>query len=443
MRRLSVLFMVVTLLLSLWTGVVGFAADMEVLPLPEEIPVQESCGILRGGIPLAYKEPSETYNLRLAGEPALSLEETLAQGCRVRAEQIDVEQYLISEDDMENLFYIFAMKYPDLMVATSYGYSWTLGPNGTKLVAEILPIYLFSEEEMPEKQRKWQSYLGAYVTEARRFSDPLEQVLYVHDKLVLNCVYATEAAEKMESGNLENQDYIYWHAYNLFDEGTVVCQGYAQAFYAILKELGHEVAFCFNDGHIWNYIKLNGEWYHLDATWDDPVPDQGELAVHTYFLRTDASMRDHFPEQWVTSLDSLPECTSTAYESGYIFNVPNGKTIVKENDCYRVTCWGITFTSDRLWTGDLLVTAPANGKIQYIYLKDPETPVTIYTARKDGRGILRGGGVATRTGETMYQGSSIALYSYTLPTGPASATSGTVYFRDAGSQKPVGPALRF
>ncbi|WP_157685416.1 hypothetical protein [Paenibacillus donghaensis] len=26
-------------------------------------------------------------------------------------------------------------------------------------------------------------------------------------------------------------------------------------------------------GHAWNIIVLNGVYYHLDATWDDPAPD--------------------------------------------------------------------------------------------------------------------------------------------------------------------------
>ena len=34
--------------------------------------------------------------------------------------------------------------------------------------------------------------------------------------------------------------------------------------------------------HAWNLVELDGKWYHLDATWDDPMPDQGEDALHQY-----------------------------------------------------------------------------------------------------------------------------------------------------------------
>ena len=269
-------------------------------------------------------------------------------------------------------------------------------------------------------------------------------MLFLHDKLVIDTTYCTDAANKATSNTLTDEDYLYFHAYGLFTQGTVVCQGYAQAFFAIAKELGFEVNYCYNSGHIWNYIKLDGEWYHLDATWDDPVPDQAGLTRHAYFLRSDASMDDHAPEEWSSPLDTLPVCDGTEYESGYIFNVSNGKVITKEANGYRMTCWNMDFFSDSLWTGTVLTTAPENGKVRYIYMEEPETPIAIYTARKDSENILRGGGVAIRTGESQYNSNgSLSLYSYTLPTGPATATSGTVYFRDGARQKPVGPTLHF
>lgn len=445
MGRLSMRFTVVLLLLTLLTGATVFAADTEVLSLPEEAPpVQKSCGLLRGGIPLAYEEPTETHNLRLLGSTSLTLEETLAEGCRARQQSIDVSAYRISEAAMPDLFTFFVMKHSELMVGAGYGYTWSQGSDGVKRITKIRPVYLFSDEEMPEVQQKWQGYLDEYVTEAKQFIDPLEQALYVHDKLVLNCVYASEAANKLKNGTLTKADFIYWHPYTLFDQGSAVCQGYAQAFYEIMKELGFEVDYCFNSGHVWNYLMLGDKWYHVDATWDDPVPDREGLVGHNYFLRTDASMDDHVPDEWISSLGFLPECTSTAYESGYLFNLSNGKTIVKEEYGYRMTCWNMDFVSDRLWTGKVLVTAPNDGKIKYVYLEEPESSISIYTARKDGEGILRGGGASTRTGETMYNSTgSLALRSYTLPTGPASATSGAVYFRDSGTQKPCGPTFQF
>ncbi len=40
-----------------------------------------------------------------------------------------------------------------------------------------------------------------------------------------------------------------------------------------------------NEEHIWNLVYLNGKWYHLDLTWDDPISDIN-VNRDTYFLIT-------------------------------------------------------------------------------------------------------------------------------------------------------------
>ena len=42
-----------------------------------------------------------------------------------------------------------------------------------------------------------------------------------------------------------------------------------------------------SENHIWNLVKLDNEWYHLDLTWDDPVTSTGEdVLEYDYFLIT-------------------------------------------------------------------------------------------------------------------------------------------------------------
>ena len=40
-----------------------------------------------------------------------------------------------------------------------------------------------------------------------------------------------------------------------------------------------------SNGHIWNAVKIDNEWLHLDLTWDDPVSTEGkDYLYHKYFL---------------------------------------------------------------------------------------------------------------------------------------------------------------
>lgn len=67
-----------------------------------------------------------------------------------------------------------------------------------------------------------------------------------------------------------------------FVNGKGVCQAYAIGLYILLEKAGIEARYVFGPlnadlinaytrytHHVWNMVKLEGQWYHLDATWDD------------------------------------------------------------------------------------------------------------------------------------------------------------------------------
>ncbi|HVI42087.1 MAG TPA: hypothetical protein VM577_15655, partial [Anaerovoracaceae bacterium] len=75
-------------------------------------------------------------------------------------------------------------------------------------------------------------------------------------------------------------------------------------------------------------VNLNGKWYHVDVTWDDPRTtrngvDVGETLRYQYFLKTDhymESLRDGVHDKWDLSLTdgyngNMPAADDTTYES--------------------------------------------------------------------------------------------------------------------------------
>ena len=46
-----------------------------------------------------------------------------------------------------------------------------------------------------------------------------------------------------------------------------------------------------NSEHIWNLVYLDGKWYHLDLTWDDPISDVN-INRDTYFLITTSELEE-------------------------------------------------------------------------------------------------------------------------------------------------------
>ena len=94
----------------------------------------------------------------------------------------------------------------------------------------------------------------------------------------------------------------------LLGNGKTVCQGYALLAYRMLTDAGLEArivtgtAYNGDDSgsHAWNLVKVGGSWYHLDTTWNDPLPDIKSRVMETYFLLSDAQMI--LNHSWDTSL---------------------------------------------------------------------------------------------------------------------------------------------
>lgn len=138
-------------------------------------------------------------------------------------------------------------------------------------------------------------------TIAKNAKTDVEKIKAVNDYIVANTAYTEQTKSSPHS------------AYTVLAEHGGVCQGYALLAHSMLQKLGFEtkyiVGYVGQEGHAWNLVKLDGQWYHLDTTWNDPVPDRKGAIRYQYFLVDDRTMaRDH---TWIA--DDYPKATSTAY----------------------------------------------------------------------------------------------------------------------------------
>lgn len=122
------------------------------------------------------------------------------------------------------------------------------------------------------------------------------RALWLHDWLIYNANYDTS--------------YTYYYANGVLLEGVGVCQSYALAYDLLLHEIGIESVYLSGTAngvsHAWNLVRLDGSWYHVDCTWDDPIG--GGYEKHSYFGLTDEQMAlDH---SWARERGVMPECTS-------------------------------------------------------------------------------------------------------------------------------------
>lgn len=108
-----------------------------------------------------------------------------------------------------------------------------------------------------------------------------EKIKTIHDYIINNTKY-----DKDRSDN-KIKKYHSDIAYGALIEHYAICGGYADSMKIFLDRLGIENFKIASENHIWNFVKVNGDWYHLDLTWDDPVTDTGEdILEYDYFLIT-------------------------------------------------------------------------------------------------------------------------------------------------------------
>ena len=113
-----------------------------------------------------------------------------------------------------------------------------------------------------------------------------EKILAAHDYIILNSRY-DERLESQGSVPPESNS-----SYGVLALGVGVCEGYAKAFKHLLDRLNIEsmlvVGTSRGENHAWNLVKIEGEYYHIDPTWDDPVTNDGSnILRHNYFNLSD------------------------------------------------------------------------------------------------------------------------------------------------------------
>ncbi|MBR1930584.1 MAG: S-layer homology domain-containing protein [Lachnospiraceae bacterium] len=170
-----------------------------------------------------------------------------------------------------------------------------------------------------------------------------EKLLAVHDYLTLHCEY-----DYTFSGHC-------YSAYGAMVDQSAVCQGYSLALADICKRLGITGYILDSEpmNHAWNMVYVDGNWYHMDATWDDQA-----VTIHDYFLKSDAEFKNlkHYDWKIQYSTTSVPVASKSNAFSNYIFvtngwnnfGYSNGKWYYLDNDV--ITASTITGTDKKAYS---------------------------------------------------------------------------------------------
>lgn len=122
-----------------------------------------------------------------------------------------------------------------------------------------------------------------------KHSGQYEQALAMHDYILQTSAYDT----KMKHWKHETV------TVDLINTHRSVCDGYTRLYHMMLSMAGIENMIVVGFGgenvsHSWNLVRLDGDWTHVDCTYNDPVPDEPGRTLRNYFGMSDAMIaRNH------------------------------------------------------------------------------------------------------------------------------------------------------
>ena len=121
-----------------------------------------------------------------------------------------------------------------------------------------------------------------------------EKIKAIHDYIINHTNYDQDRSDK----NIIK--YKSDTAYGVLIEGYGICSGYTDSMMIFLEKFGIKNYKISNQNHIWNYVNLDDEWYHLDLTFDDRITNTGEnILIHDFFLIKDQRLLELDPNQHI------------------------------------------------------------------------------------------------------------------------------------------------
>ena len=143
-----------------------------------------------------------------------------------------------------------------------------------------------------------------------------EKAVWFNDWLVENCRY--------------DSSYSYCAPEGALARGSGTCEAYHRAYVMLLNSVGIATDRISGDGHVWTGVQLDGNWYHIDTTWDDAGYEDNSVDLqHLYF-----GLNDELMNQIHSSVTSSNGISAHSLEDNYF--IKTGK-IKKWSDQYVST----------------------------------------------------------------------------------------------------------
>ncbi len=252
----------------------------------------------------------------------------------------------IEEHDLEAAYYALRCDRPEYFWVPS---SYTIRTSTDSMeicFAKNDNDWLYTKSQRREIEDDIREELSDFIEVLDEDMSEYELELAIHDYLAEKTVYDHDAL-------LDSDKYNYaWTIVGAFKKGKAVCEGYSRAMQLMCYAVGIEctlITGVTSELHMWNLVKIDGEWYHVDLTANDA--DSG--TYHFFFNVTTEYMLKGREIDSKISTDSdklltvdrynlfVPKCTETEnnyhiVNSSYIASMSHAESTIVSQICQAV-----------------------------------------------------------------------------------------------------------
>lgn len=238
-----------------------------------------------------------------------SLDDVLYNGAKALEAEIDVSSFGLTAETIRQPMTQFLLLHPDLFYV---GPQYSMSTNSvTGIVQRVALTYQNTASEVAAMRTAYNATVNAIVSGIPAGASDFDKILYLHDYFVQHFSYDYAG---LQAGTPIRD------AYRFLTGGTGVCQAYALALMAAARAAGLECLPVVSEPiqHAWNLVKIDGAWYHIDVTWDDPggetVPVYPTYVSYENFLLSDEALfrSDELRQKgW----DAIHHASTTTYDN--------------------------------------------------------------------------------------------------------------------------------
>lgn len=265
--------------------------------------------------------PKDYYGYKQLNATEKIAYDQIAQALEKCESKVNFEPSINDKATFDRIFNYYIADHPETIQLGKEQFTIKSDSSGI-LSVDFSTAYRFNKAEKDRRLAAMNAKLPEILGNIPVSATDFEVELQIHDWLVKNCRYDTSAPNCYD-------------AYGAIVDGRAVCQGYAYAMQYLLYRAGIQCLFVSgssqNQPHGWNIVLINGNYYQLDITWDDPL-SQTPVLSHQYFNLTDTEIGfDHTTD---STNYPLPDCNSNTdnyfIKKGLILNsIGDADTVLK------------------------------------------------------------------------------------------------------------------